>query len=57
MLWHIMRDMLDLAGITNPWRCPAAELLGLNFSVSLPPSELLDLADQLDVDGMMDSGG
>lgn len=33
------------------------DLLGLNSSVSLPPRELLDLADQLDVEGIMQSVG
>jgi hypothetical protein len=33
------------------------DLLGLNSSVSIPPRELLDLADQLDVDGIMQSVG
>lgn len=31
------------------------DMLGLNSSVSLPPQELLELADQLDVDGMIQS--
>lgn len=31
------------------------DLLALNHSVSLPPRELLDLADQLDVDSIMHS--
>ncbi|KAJ5097998.1 transcriptional regulator family: Fungal Specific TF [Penicillium argentinense] len=31
------------------------DLLGLNSSVSLPPRELLDLADQLDVESMLQS--
>jgi proline utilization trans-activator len=31
------------------------DMLGLNSSVSLPPRELLDLADQLDMDGIMES--
>lgn len=33
------------------------DMLGLNSSVSLPPQELLDLADQLDVEGIMQSAG
>lgn len=33
------------------------DLLGLNSSVSLPPRELLDLADQLDVESIMQSVG
>ncbi|CAI7676098.1 unnamed protein product [Penicillium pancosmium] len=33
------------------------DLLGLNSSVSLPPQELLDLADQLDVESIMQSVG
>lgn len=33
------------------------DLLGLNSSVSLPPRELLDLADQLDVESIMHSVG
>lgn len=33
------------------------DMLGLNSSVSLPPQELLDLADQLDVEGIMQSVG
>ncbi|CAG7949011.1 unnamed protein product [Penicillium salamii] len=33
------------------------DMLGLNSSVSLPPRELLDLADQLDVEGIMQSVG
>lgn len=33
------------------------DLLALNHSVSLPPRELLDLADQLDVDSIMNSIG
>ncbi|OQD98122.1 hypothetical protein PENSOL_c010G03468 [Penicillium solitum] len=33
------------------------DLLGLNSSVSLPPRELLDLADQLDMEGIMQSVG
>ncbi|KAJ5148094.1 transcriptional regulator family: Fungal Specific TF [Penicillium atrosanguineum] len=33
------------------------DLLGLNSSVSLPPRELLDLADQLDVESIMQSAG
>lgn len=33
------------------------DLLGLNSSVSLPPEELLDLADQLDVESIMQSVG
>lgn len=31
------------------------DLLGLNPSVSLPPRELLDLADQLDMESIMQS--
>jgi hypothetical protein len=33
------------------------DLLGLNSSVSLPPRELLDLADQLDMESIMQSVG
>lgn len=33
------------------------DLLGLNPSVSLPPRELLDLADQLEVENIMQSVG
>ncbi|CAG7952694.1 unnamed protein product [Penicillium olsonii] len=33
------------------------DMLGLNSSVSLPPRELLDLADQLDMEGIMQSVG
>lgn len=33
------------------------DMLGLNSSVSLPPRELLVLADQLDVEGIMQSVG
>jgi proline utilization trans-activator len=33
------------------------DMLALNSSVSLPPRELLDLADQLDVDGIMQTVG
>lgn len=33
------------------------DMLALNSSVSLPPRELLDLADQLDVDSIMQSVG
>lgn len=33
------------------------DLLGLNPSVSLPPRELLDLADQLDIESIMQSVG
>lgn len=33
------------------------DLLGLNPSVSLPPAELLDLADQLDMERIMQSVG
>lgn len=33
------------------------DLLGLNQSVSLPPRELLDLADQLDIESIMQSVG
>lgn len=33
------------------------DMLALNSSVTLPPRELLDLADQLDVEGIMQSVG
>lgn len=33
------------------------DLLGLNSSVSLPPQEFLDLADQLDMESIMQSVG
>jgi hypothetical protein len=33
------------------------DMLALNSSVSLPPRELLDLADQLDVDNILQSVG
>ncbi|KAJ5497430.1 Transcription factor [Penicillium fimorum] len=33
------------------------DLLGLNSSVTIPPRELLDLADQLDMEGIMQSVG
>ncbi|KAF5863824.1 hypothetical protein ETB97_009287 [Aspergillus alliaceus] len=44
-------DQVDL-GEEVEW-----DLLALNHSVSLPPRELLDLADQLDVDSIMNSIG
>lgn len=44
-------DQVD-AGDEFEW-----DLLGLNPSVSLPPRELLDLADQLDIETIMQSVG
>ncbi|KAJ5674525.1 Transcription factor [Penicillium maclennaniae] len=43
---------LDHVGVGDEFEW---DLLGLNSSVSLPPRELLDLADQLDVESIMQS--